>query len=71
MEEQRILHINPVHFVQVVENALTYSYHEGLWSDDYTRWDRIYDFYEYRYLNPDSPEKQSWIKYAYKFPKPT
>lgn len=45
-------HPNPKHFIQVVENALNQCYFV-----DEEKWKRVHRFYEYRYLNPDSPEK--------------
>lgn len=49
-----MLHKNPTKFIQVVENALDSAYFE-----DQDRWNKIYDFYEARYLNPDSPYKEA------------
>jgi len=45
-------------FRQVVEKALNMVYNP----DDNIRnakWNRIYDWYEARYLNPDSPERNN------------
>ena len=49
------LYIKPTHFVQVVENAINMAYRTNL-----ERWNRLMDFYESRYLNPDAPEKNNW-----------
>ena len=46
------LHPNPKTWRQIVENALDYAY-----QIDPVRWGKIYDYYEARYLNPDSPLK--------------
>ena len=54
------LHKNPIHFVQVVENALHFIYEK-----DMIRWNKVYDFYEKRYLNPDSLYKESICRYGY------
>jgi hypothetical protein len=56
------LHKNPIHFVQVVENALDFIYEK-----DEVRWNKVYDFYEKRYLNPDSDplNKEYMHKYGY------
>lgn len=56
---ERKIHINPVHFIQVVENALNEAYYT-----DMDRWNKIYDFYQNRYLNTDSLEKHN-LKYRY------
>lgn len=57
----RKLHKNPIHFVQVIENALEYAYQ---WEDK-VRWNKIYNFYEKRYLNPDSLYKSYLHKYGH------
>lgn len=49
------IHEQPIHFVQVVENALQAAFNL---SDQEERWAKIHQFYERRYLNPDSPWKQ-------------
>ena len=54
------LHKNPIYFVQVVENALNFIYKK-----DEARWNKIYDFYEKRYLNPDSLCKDYLHKYGH------
>jgi hypothetical protein len=51
------LHNNPQYFIQVIENAL-----HKVFSED-KRWNIIYDFYEARYLNPDSPYHEA-IKHS-------
>lgn len=56
-----MLHKNPTKFIQIVENALDATYCEDEGS---ATWDRIYDFYEARYLNPDSPYKKA-LAYGY------
>lgn len=56
-----MLHKSPTKFIQVVENALDAVYYEDEGSPT---WDRIYDFYEARYLNPDSPYKKA-LAYGY------
>ncbi len=47
------LHENPLYFIQVVENAL-----QRLYEENDIKWYKVYSFYEKRYLNPKSPEKQ-------------
>jgi len=54
-----MLHKNPTKFIQVVENAL-----DAIYLEDEDKWNRIYDFYEARYLNPDSPYKKA-LAYGY------
>lgn len=54
-----MLHKNPTKFIQVVENAL-----DAIYREDEDRWNKVYDFYEARYLNPDSPYKEAF-KNAY------
>jgi hypothetical protein len=54
-----MLHKNPTKFIQVVENAL-----DAIYREDEDRWSKVYDFYEARYLNPDSPYKEAF-KNAY------
>jgi hypothetical protein len=54
------LHKNPIHFVQVVENALDF-----ICEKDEVRWNKVYDFYEKRYLNPDSLYKEYLHKYGH------
>ncbi len=49
-----MLHKNPTKFIQVVENAL-----DAIYREDEDRWNKVYDFYEARYLNPDSPYKKA------------
>jgi hypothetical protein len=49
------IHNEPAHFVQVVENALQQVWESG----DEKRWQAVHLFYERRYLNPNSAEKQS------------
>jgi hypothetical protein len=56
------IHERPEHFVQIVENALDQSY-----LVDIMKWDRIYTFYEKRYLNWDSPEKEAFRQHSYAF----
>ena len=46
-------HENPIYFVQVVENALNQAFFL-----DEARWGKIHEFYERRYLNPNSPWKE-------------
>jgi hypothetical protein len=60
MSAGRKLHSNPEKFIQVVENALCFLFY----NDRIMEWDRLYDFYEKRYLNPDSPEKH-WLKFGH------
>ena len=55
------LHTRPECLVQVVENALQTLWERG----EDTRWSEVYDFYEKRYLNPDSPEKQTFYRQSY------
>ena len=54
-------HENPEHFVQVIENALYVAYK----LDTLDRWNRVYDFYERRYLNPNSPYKKALHLYGH------
>ena len=47
----------------MIENALEISFqNDDLWKSG--TWVRIYDFYESRYLNPDSPYKKA-LAYGY------
>lgn len=54
-----MLHSNPKHFVQVVENAI-----DSVYMKDQEKWRKLMLWYEKRYLNPDSPEKKSLHKYG-------
>ena len=54
------LHKNPMTFIQIVENALNYLY----CSDKMSEWEKVHLFYEARYLNPNSPQKER-LKYGY------
>lgn len=55
-----MFHENPQHLVQIVENAL-----EKAHKIDIMLWDRIYTFYELRYLNHNSPEKEAFRNYGH------
>lgn len=57
----RKLHDNPTMFIQIVENALNQIYLDDS-PGSYARWEEIQKWYMLRYLNPDSPEKQSFKK---------
>lgn len=57
---ERKLHNYPTKFIHVVENALNKAYYI-----DMAKWNVLYDFYEKRYLNSNSPEKDNF-KYGYK-----
>jgi hypothetical protein len=63
-----MLHPSPKHFVQVVENALDSLYVPKAmgFSVDEDRWIKIHAFYEARYLNPDSPEKDALHQYGFR-----
>lgn len=52
------MHENPTLFIEIVENALHDTYH----SDQDDRYEKVYNFYRERYLNPDSPERSKLIK---------
>jgi hypothetical protein len=47
-------------FRQAVERLLTKLYvpYHTPYAEPDPDWDRVYDFYEKRYLNPDSPERR-------------
>lgn len=60
MAQSDKLHDDPKHFIQVIENALCAAYQ----LDTLSKWNRIYDFYERRYLNPSSPYKQIMQAYT-------
>ena len=46
------------HVVEKVLSKLYVDYNMTLGADPDPDWDRIYDWYEKRYLNPDSPERE-------------
>lgn len=52
-------------FIKIVENALHKCYdpdmtytNRGTHLPQMAQWQKIYDWYEKRYLNPDSPERK-------------